>query len=520
MKLILVNFTSTYHRLVAREIIRRGAEVTRIYCIPDYKDPKGSIEDRENSHKNHYREDPEFVSTEIVDLRELQFADRMIRAFASSENSLSEDFLQRMSECEITFMRQSDRFSFYPVSASVRRRIYQALLCHCLDVFTTCRPDRIIFADSPHVGFDTVLYFVARDMRIETLFVERTHINNASLLISDYLCKPSIPQDFLSQLSPEALIQKFQRSKFANALESASESRSLESIKKKHIQLETAEAQVDRSVKRFRLAVKRIRRGARRIIGHSRFRKNRYSRAMVFNSIRSIEEIAKAHHEYARHKDALRTIYNRRSTADPDLKKPFVFFPLHMQPEKTTSAFGGYFEDQYLAIKIISDSLPKDYTIYVKEHPAQLVSGRLENMLYRDEAYYDLICRIPKVVLLSMGCSYQDLMSRSCFNATITGSVGWESMLQGKPVLIFGNSWYAECSACFQVSSVEECRKAFSRMREMRSEEVQIALMKYILYYERFFVPFAANPRHVVEFDLSYEEQIRAFAQAASGTHL
>lgn len=512
MRSILVNFTSTYHRLVAREAIRKGATITHIFCIPGYRDPKGSVPDTENSLKDNYGIDHEFRQTKIIDLRELQYADSIIGEYASTRNCPSELLLQKLSECESVFMRHSDRFCFYPTSAASRRRIYHSLVSYMLDVIEEAAPDSVIFADSPHVGFDTVLYFLAKAMDIRTLIIEKTHLDNSSLLIEDYRSFPLVPSDFHSGETFAQLFDVLSETRFVDLFETGKKTRSLKTIWLKHEKM--LDSEKVESVRRSGGigSIKKTLKNILKSLAGKRFEEKRYSRAVVFNSIRTASELEKAHAEYEIKKEKLKKNYRQRAASSPDLGVPYVFFPLHMQPEKTTSAFGGVFEDQYLAIKILSRSISEKSMIYVKEHPAQLVSGRLENMHYRDESYYDLLSSIQKVRFVGLDSSYDDLMARSLFNATITGSIGWESMIRGKPVMIFGNSWYSGCDACFHVGSMDECLRAISRIRELSQEDVKKALMRYVLYYDRYFLPFAGNPRHVIEFDLSYEEQIDRYA--------
>lgn len=121
----------------------------------------------------------------------------------------------------------------------------------------------------------------------------------------------------------------------------------------------------------------------------------------------------------------------------PDWSRRFVYFPLQLQPEMTTSALGGPFKDQALAIESLARILPDDVAIYVKENPKQ-------GAYQRGPMFFHRLRRIPNVVFMASHTSTHELTARSEFVASISGTVGWEAVRKGKPALVFGPTWYAD----------------------------------------------------------------------------
>jgi len=118
---------------------------------------------------------------------------------------------------------------------------------------------------------------------------------------------------------------------------------------------------------------------------------------------------------------------------------PFIYFPLHLQPELTTAAVGGIYADQLLALEALSSVLPSNYLIYVKENPKQTEKQR-------GPLFYKRLAALKNVRLLSKSENSLDLIKASKGVATITGTAGWEALFHGKPVLVFGYAWYREFS--------------------------------------------------------------------------
>lgn len=118
-----------------------------------------------------------------------------------------------------------------------------------------------------------------------------------------------------------------------------------------------------------------------------------------------------------------------------DLSGDFVYFPLQLQPEMTTSALGGRFRDQAYAIERLAAILPEGVRILVKENPKQ-------GAYMRGPLFFHRLTRIPNVTFLPSWANTHVLTDKARFVATITGTVGWEAIRQGKPALVFGKAWF------------------------------------------------------------------------------
>lgn len=141
-----------------------------------------------------------------------------------------------------------------------------------------------------------------------------------------------------------------------------------------------------------------------------------------------------------------RILSDRFLFEEPSAKDRFVLFPLHFQPEATTLVLAPFFEDQIALIRSLAISLPVGCVLYVKEHGYSV--GR------RPLSYYRTLKAIPNVKLITPYLDSHPLIRDAAAIATITGTMGWEALLYGKPVITFGKAFYNASGLVDQVQDL------------------------------------------------------------------
>lgn len=138
-----------------------------------------------------------------------------------------------------------------------------------------------------------------------------------------------------------------------------------------------------------------------------------------------------------------------------DKRRPFVYFPLHVQPEFTTDVRAPFFANQIALIENISKSVPAGHRVLVKEHPG--MKGE------RNLGYYKHLTKLHNVQLLSPAIDSHDLIRAADAVLTITGSSAWEAILYEKPAIAFGPLYYGFYPLVYQCENVASLPKILSQ---------------------------------------------------------
>lgn len=112
----------------------------------------------------------------------------------------------------------------------------------------------------------------------------------------------------------------------------------------------------------------------------------------------------------------------------------YTFFPLHTEPEVTLLVHSRPFVNQVEAVRGIARSLPIGMKLVVKEHPWSI--GR------RSRAFYRKLLEIPNVRLADPALESTQLIRHARMVATIAGSIGFEAVIAGRPVVTLGHTPY------------------------------------------------------------------------------
>ena len=167
-----------------------------------------------------------------------------------------------------------------------------------------------------------------------------------------------------------------------------------------------------------------VRRCARTTANHIYWRVRRHPKARAYYWTEEIRYLGRRWYE-------TKNIRRIASTKLSDLRnKPFVFFPLHTEPEAGLQIISPEYFYQLSAIAALSRDLPAGALLAVKEAFAAI--GR------RPKNFYHQIADMKNVVLLDTMELGLDVIRQAEAVAIITGSAGLEAAVMGKPVIAFG----------------------------------------------------------------------------------
>ena len=133
--------------------------------------------------------------------------------------------------------------------------------------------------------------------------------------------------------------------------------------------------------------------------------------------------------------------------------KPFLYLPLHQEPERSLLIAAPKFTDQIKTVKEIASNLPKNYELYVKEHPTQGVARG-----WRDISFYEEIINTPNVKLFHPHFDSKILLEKCKLVVSVGGTSSFEAGFFAKPSIIFADLGYSVIPSIKKLNSYNELK--------------------------------------------------------------
>tara|TARA_B110000438_G_scaffold173309_1_gene165600 strand:+ start:8186 stop:9688 length:1503 start_codon:yes stop_codon:yes gene_type:complete len=146
----------------------------------------------------------------------------------------------------------------------------------------------------------------------------------------------------------------------------------------------------------------------------------------------------------------------------------FAFFPLHGEPEEKILIRSQFFSDQLAVIKNISQSLPIEMDLFVKEHPGMKLLG------WRNLDYYKKILEMPNVQLIHPSVSTEELIKKSSMVIAIAGTSAFEAAFYKKPSIVFTNVIFSVLSSVFTVKIMEDLPNVIKKCLNSKVDLIEL----------------------------------------------
>ena len=211
------------------------------------------------------------------------------------------------------------------------------------------------------------------------------------------------------------------------------------------------------------------------------FRERKSFKSVDFESESRLAVAFAAPFSLARRQVRIATQKSFYEAGDP--QDEYYLFPLHLQPESSTSVQAMQYVDQVSTIRNIAFSIPFPSMLYVREHPYAVGT--------KPDSFYREIKSIPNVRLITPQENMQKLINNSQGVITLTGTVGMEAAMAGKQAYVLGNVFYEYHPLCRTPKNIDELREFIlsDRNNIILQEKLEEYNLKFVVSYLRNAIP-------------------------------
>ncbi|MDD3375242.1 MAG: hypothetical protein PHY73_05920 [Candidatus Omnitrophica bacterium] len=183
-----------------------------------------------------------------------------------------------------------------------------------------------------------------------------------------------------------------------------------------------------------------------RKLNHKYFTKEKEEYGAIFNRCMMILERA----------FTLRKMKKLYTSKVPDCN--YIYFPFHVPFDLQLTTRCNEFFDQIGLVEYISRKLPYGWVLVVKEHPASVG-------MYPFKRIRDTLKANPSICLLNPSINSFDIIKDSRAVIAVNSKAGVEAVLQGKPVIVVGKTFYRGKGITLDVDSLNKLSEAIHKVR-------------------------------------------------------
>lgn len=455
--------------------LKKEKGIEPIYWISDLDSTHGDVE---NLVKKEF---PEITYQRYYDAWHGVFPREIENA--SHEEGIEIDFLKKFYNEELQSLSMMDRMDYDRKSFNMmeRERFFLSLVRKWMAFFKLYKPDIVIASNNPHRVFDHVLYLVCKYKGIPYITSMYTQMVGRMFMLEDFR-KPNIIGEIMDEAYAQNLGKEIDVTLLPRDIQ--------DNYNRLHKDYKDAKPyymnsfdKLNSKNKNYFFLMRRFISDHNLLIGEDKILKGQ-KHTIYKEGKRSPEEWNFSLWEWYsmrkgadKYKKSLFNHYNAISEEAP-LDVPYVAFFLHYQPEENTCPNAGMFANQYLCILSLLRNLPDNVMIYVKEHPHQFMS-HMQGQTKRIKEFYDDLAAIPRVKLINFSMDSFSLMANAMAVATVAGTAGWEAAVKGKPVIVYGMSWYERMKGVMRVTDDESAKHVYEFIQNYKFDNQAVLAYLY-----------------------------------------
>ena len=396
--------------------------------------------------------DKSFPDAKLIDSQSMRQS-KFDYSILDNITPIDSEIIKNLSPYQSNFLSWLQDTTGWNFSFNERLRYYYDVLKYWNSIIEETKPDMFVSYTWPHVQSDFALYLLCKyHYKIPVLFLDIVPHLNANYF--------TVGCDMENLSAPfEKSYNSYSDSYLSNQVSTYLEKlRSDNPSTPKHVK----DYFVFLDKKNKKQLIKLIKLIIGLFTGHSYARNEFYKKNKkpwgCKKSLLTVFEEFFFWKKISRKNKRLQKVY-KSYIVEADFDKKYIYFAAPYQPEAISNVNQGCYEDPFLILDILTTVIPKDFMVYYKEHPNTFKDAD-KGALYRDEKYYQKLNSYINLRMISSDVDTFSLLDHSVCVATVGGTIGWESIVRGKPALVFGSIWYQACNGVFTITDLKSARNA------------------------------------------------------------